>query len=65
MSPTAILVAQKLLEIISITAAEVARSEADTMEVIGDCIFADAKLVSMLIRVGTGGDGGAVLAPAA
>ncbi len=54
MSPNAILVAQKLLEIISLTAAEVDRSEADTMEVIGDRIFANAKLVSTLIGLAPG-----------
>ena len=54
MSPTAIFVAQKLLEIISITATEVDRSEADTIEVIGDRIFADAKLISSLIGLAPG-----------
>ena len=54
MCPTAIFVAQKLLEIISITATEVDRSEADTIEVIGDRIFADAKLISSLIGLAPG-----------
>ena len=54
MCPTAIFVAQKLLEIISITATEVDRSEADTIEVIGDRIFADAKLISSLIGLALG-----------
>ncbi len=54
MSPTAILLAQQLLEIISLTAAEVGRSQADTIDVLGDRIFADAKLVSTLIGLAPG-----------
>jgi len=54
MSPTAILIAQKLFEIISLTASDVRRSEADTIEMIGDRIFADAKLVSTLIGLAPG-----------